>query len=950
MIDLYEVLTDGLITRLKNDLFKLPQGSITLDMLDKVTEGAIETLGKQHPELLTKDFIDKAGTKIFNTLRNEFTTVDFSSAHVSESKSIKYRKISKEDIFNLNKDSYYWNRYKKFKSYTRTESFINSQSRDVDRILQLMPSPLTSEKESFISLGMVIGDVQAGKTGNYSVLINKAADLGYKLIIVLTGMTENLRSQTQKRLDEDFIGATSEAGKKASPRQYVGVSRISSDLSKLPLSITDQNNDFSKNAVTNFSIASIQSPVVIVTKKHSTILSNMIEFLSRQNHGEGIAGKITVPTLIIDDESDNASVDTAKEDEDPKQINRKIRLLVKICKQVSYIAYTATPYANIFIDPDRIKVDSETGIELIDLYPRDFIVALKAPTNYCGGDFFYSDDDEIKHATYVKHLIDDAGEVFPLNHQKNDPVNFLPNSLKKAIYEYFLAIAIKSIRRKAGIIPDYDIHDSMLINVSRFTDYQNEVFKLVDNFVTNYVLNQLFNDIENEKEGTLWFELKKVYLNHYFNVAKVPETWSKIKSELIELSQINNELVKVIAIHSQSNDVLEYTKTPARYIAIGGFKLSRGLTLEGLTVSYFYRRSIMYDTLMQMARWFGYRDGYQDLIRLYTTCECATWYQQINKATVELKEYLLDMERQKKEPRDFGVKVRSTEAALLVTARNKMRATDEIELELDFSGSCNETFYVDPRPDIAKYNLEISSEFVGSIASEFKQIKKEQHGNGYIAKNVQGNLVEIFLRKLNLHTANTWVRGEALVSFIMENIDSAYPKWDIALLDVIGGKERHSLVKGLEVGIAHRTTSFKRDMALPANFKDDIKYKLPLGDNGRVSSNGMEATGLYKEDLFNSGIFKTKNSKTKRDDQAARRFRAERNMNPLLVLQIVNVSIKQDIEVLEEKKHIVDLLSEQNTHLAVYISLPGKGKTNVKKYRVNRNFVKEYYGEVDIDD
>jgi hypothetical protein len=358
----------------------------------------------------------------------------------------------------------------------------------------------------------------------------------------------------------------------------------------------------------------------------------------------------------------------------------------------------------------------------------------------------------------------------------------------------------------------------------------------------------------------------------------------------------------------------------------------------------------MYDTLMQMARWFGYRDGYQDLIRLYTTCECATWYEQINKATVELKEYLLDMERQKKEPREFGVKVRSTEAALLVTARNKMRATDEIELELDFSGSCNETFYVDPRPNIAKHNIESAKEFVGSIANEFKEIQKEQHGFGHIAKNVEGNLIQLFLRKLNLHSANTWVRGDALVSFIMENIDSAYPKWDVALLDVLGAKNRHPFVKGLEVGIAKRTTSFRRDMALPPNFKDDIKYKLPLGDNGRVSSNGMEATGLYKEDLLNAGVFKTKNSKTKRDDQAARRFRAERNMNPLLVLQIVDIALKEETEVPTDKQHIVDLLEEQSTHLAVYISIPGKGKSNVKKYRVNRNFVKEYYGEVDIDD
>mgnify|MGYP000542509676 CR=1 FL=1 len=182
---------------------------------------------------------------------------------------------------------------------------------------------------------------------------------------------------------------------------------------------------------------------MIVTKKNTTILTNILSWLPENN----------TPTLIIDDESDNASVNTSKEDENPKAINSKIRLLIARCQKVAYVAYTATPYANIFIDPERedeVNEQAESGNvrTLVDLYPRDFIVALQAPTNYCGGDFFYSNSEDIENASSVKVMIDDAENYFPLKHKKDDTVLELPPSLKAAIYEFYLAIAVKELRRK----------------------------------------------------------------------------------------------------------------------------------------------------------------------------------------------------------------------------------------------------------------------------------------------------------------------------------------------------------------------------------------------------------------------------------------------------------------------------------------------------------------------
>jgi hypothetical protein len=918
----------------------------SLNDIEIKAEEAFNFLLTTFPNIFTEEHKTKVINKIIAMLKKEFVVVVFGETVGSISNEIKYEKISSEEIAEA---SYYWEKYKTYKLRTRTPSFITAQSRDVDRILKMMPSPI--KNVSFQSFGMVIGDVQAGKTGNYSVLINKAADIGYKLIIVLTGMTENLRSQTQKRLDEDFVGATSEAGKQS--RMFVGVGTVGPhEPSRVPTCITDQSNDFKKRSVANFILESQNSPVVIVTKKNSSILSNILNFLSGQTHGEKIQDTIRVPTLIIDDESDNASVDTAKEDEDPKAINKKIRLLVNMCNQVSYVAYTATPYANIFIDPDLEKQDSESGVTLVDLYPKDFIVALKAPSNYCGGDFFYSDDPDIKYADKVKVLIEDAGEenAFPLKHTKKDIPTILPKSLKKAIFEFFLAIAIKSIRRKKGRIPLYDKHDSMLINVSRFTDYQNETHKLIDDFVQSSVLNKLYTNPEDESESSIWQQLKLTYLEHYQVVIEDKVSWKNIKQELVSLIQENPNFVEIVAIHSQSKDELLYGSEPKRYIAIGGFKLSRGLTLEGLTISYFYRKSIMYDTLMQMARWFGYRDGFKDLVRLYTTKECASWYDHINKATIELKEYLVVMERQKKEPSEFGIKVRSTEEALIVTSLNKMRSTEELDVGLDFSGKCVETFYVDPRPERALYNIEKGKEFVSSLRSKFQRIHKEQQGAGFIAKDISGFAVNQFLRRLNIHNANVWARGQTLISFINDNIDGMYGKWDIALLDV-KGNEGFDFCEGVKVGVAKRSTSFQRDLQLPnPRCKEDNKYKLPLGDNGRVSSAGMEATGLFKEDCENFGISKKVDGRTHINDSAARQFRAERRMNPLLVLQIVDIRINDKAKVSDRKSHVSDLINVQPRHLVVYLSLPGIGNANVKKYRVNRNFVKDWFGELEQDD
>jgi hypothetical protein len=221
--------------------------------------------------------------------------------------------------------------------------------------------------------GLVVGHVQSGKTANYIGLINKAADAGYKLIILIAGIHSNLRSQTQERIDEGFVGRDSDQilGGRANAN-VLGVGNINRTFK--PVSYTSRAHDFGKARADGLgiSINNLSDPAIFVIKKNRSLLTNLIEWL----HGTSATGdRLTMPMLVIDDEADNASINTAADPDKPNTINRLIRELLKTSTRNTYIGYTATPFANIFIDPE-----TEDELRGKDLFPRDFIVGLDAPS------------------------------------------------------------------------------------------------------------------------------------------------------------------------------------------------------------------------------------------------------------------------------------------------------------------------------------------------------------------------------------------------------------------------------------------------------------------------------------------------------------------------------------------------------------------------------------------
>lgn len=838
--------------------------------------------------------------------------------------------IDKNALSNL---QYYWPRYCHFfDKKGLSKKILEATDEATNRILQLTPR---TDQDSFLCKGMVIGDVQAGKTDNYTALINKASDLGYRLVIVLTGITENLRAQTQARLDSDFIGALSDAQGIKGNQEAIGVGLVESDLSKRPGTFTDRAQDFKQTP--RFNLHAQKSPVLIVSKKNASILRRIDAWINSQIPA-GYSG-VDLPVLLIDDEADNASVNTGKEDEDPKTINRLIRQIIQKCSKITYIAYTATPFANIFIDPDS---QGDTA-DSVDLYPSDFIIALEAPPNYCGGRFFFDEDASV-FSNHIREVIADASEHIDLSHKSDFAPSTLPPSLYEAIDSFFIAAAIKDIRREKGIIPTRSRFDSMLINMSRFTKVQSEIYFIVVMHVRDISNALSLGDLG---ENAVLARLERLFYEHYATVANVEETWDDIKRALIKMDRPD-----VLRVHAMSDTELDYSEaSSSKVIAVGGLKLSRGLTLEGLVISYFYRQSMMYDTLMQMARWFGYRDGYKDLLRLWTTADAADWYLHITRATEELKAFLIKMERAKLEPDEFGIRVRSHPESLLVTAKNKMRSGSEHTERVRFDDSLKETFFVDCREAERLRQTEITKSWIKSLDKEPELIRTRQDRiRGYWYKNISGMQIVDFFSNFNPHKGNMWARLSAYKIYLSERSDYELRNWDVVIQSNTAGIAADSIKEdfglGFEIYAQNRSTTLKRQSAKSESLKhlEAFAYELPLGDNGKVGQGNFELFGLTQDQIDELG--------TKPTPEEIRKYKADNGLNPLLVIHLVSVtadasSVAKNIEDRTDAyKEAIMAVNPQNPYVALSFSIPPadinfEGVT----YVLNRNARRELWGD-----
>lgn len=538
-----------------------------------------------------------------------------------------------------------WNAYSRLlRSKMYTPKTLQVMGERTDLVLDYAGDPL--QEGSWSRRGLVIGDVQSGKTSNYLGLFNKAADAGYKVFILLAGSTDNLRKQTQERVDEGFVGKDSALLgidlNSLGRSMNVGVGKFGVSAQ----SFTTVHKDFQTGLVKNMNleIASLNSPVVFVVKKNKRILDNLATWLSNQQSEDR---KLQMPMLLLDDEADYASINTNDADADPTAINKSIVSLLGLFEKNSYVGFTATPFANVLIDDEAPE----------DLFPKDFIFALESPDNYFGPERMFHEDV----AETFLQTIQDASPVFPFKHRASLRVASLPESLIEAINSFVLVNAIRDLRGQS------EMKRSMLVNVSRYKRVQSQVYDLILDFVSDLRNAINFHQLEG---SNLMTQLEAQFLREFPNCGS---SWTEVRAALANASDsISVQLVNSDSKKGGWDEAYKYAG--ARVIGVGGDVLSRGLTLEGLSTSYFYRKSAAYDTLMQMGRWFGYRDGYEDLCRLWIDQEVSSWYAFIAKAISELRDDLYTMRQAGLTPKEFGLAVLRHPGSLLsVTAFNKQR-------------------------------------------------------------------------------------------------------------------------------------------------------------------------------------------------------------------------------------------------------------------------------------
>ena len=728
------------------------------------------------------DCDEAAKTRLFIDMEYEYKIVHNKGQAIFNDYGEKREWYSNSKI----QDNFFWSRYKDYLINHSSISRISINLLDditLPDIMNCLGNPNDALDKPRLRRGLIIGDVQSGKTATYTGLICKAADAGYKVVILLTGITENLRRQTQERIDEGIVGITLKKEGKIERYPRVGVGLDNKQIKAT--SVTSTLNDFVGNCNKITMSLANNSLVLFVIKKNVSVLQRLFNWLREQNI-DPVKGYVDVPMLLIDDEADNASVNTRKDETDPTRTNKLIRQICNLFMNSTYVGFTATPFANVFIDPDSVD-----AMQHADLFPEHFIYALEAPSNYVGADkIFYPEGTFYHNLRYItditepdyaseeyKDLVQNNLEVlnsgtFYYKHKKEWD-GILPDSLRESILCFCLANVVRDLRGQSKE------PRSMLVNMSRFIHVQ----KVITGHVAEW-FEAVFNDIRvnfNEDASKnhhlpLYGELRSLWEKHFSQVNDV--TFARVSQKAILLAALEKIEVKMVNGSKQSAS-LNYKENPSlRVIAIGGLALSRGLTLEGLMVSYFYRNTATFDVLMQMGRWFGYRRGYEDLFQIWTSHTSALWYAEVARASAELKNDIREMFDQQLTPKDFGIKVRDNCDDLQITASNKMRTAVSKDMMYSFYGNIYDTPYITSNIDHNKINTQQVQDLASHLLSQgyplrftdYRKANKDANdtsdGSSRYFADVPKDVVVEFLRGNKYSMANPRFDAKNIISFL----------------------------------------------------------------------------------------------------------------------------------------------------------------------------------------
>lgn len=767
-------------------------------------------------------------------------------------------------------DFYYWARLRRFYMETGVlpAHVLATLDHDTDQVLDRCGDPL--QHDTGARRGMVMGHVQSGKTTNYSALICKAADAGYKVVILLAGITNSLRAQTQERLDETFIGKKSVFG--AVAPELLPIHNFAS-VRRIPSYGTSRDADF----VTGrdgmfFSLSGHSEPIIFVTKKNKGVLERLRDWLDVQ---EDLAD---FPLMMIDDEADNASINTAKDPRRTTAINGIIREILGRFPRSAYVGYTATPFANIFIDPETPK-DMKTD----DLFPRHFIKALDPPTNYVGSRRVFWENGDLRPP--MVRVVGDYGSVLPLNHQSHEVPSELPPSLLKAVRVFCLTRAIRVLRGQGRK------HCSMMVNVSRFNSIQDAVHGLVYEYLTllrDAVTVHAGLPVEAQTDPAM-LELQATFDEEFGDLGT---SFGDVLPVLLEA--VSSIETRVVNMRGGVLDYSAHRDTGLHVIAVGGLALSRGLTLEGLTVSYILRNTGASDTLMQMARWFGYRPGYEDICRLYLPKISLDHYESVDDATEELRLEVKRMERLHMTPADFGLKVRQSPLAMRVTAANKMRTATALTIAQDYSARHVEGHALVNNADVNARNEEVVKTLFDAITKHGIE-RDTAKPDVLLWKNVPATLVMHAMRTFEFSPAHPDLAPisdtSLLLDYVTDRARGELASWDVAVAQLASGKTVS--VAGFDVRPRERNAGTLKDGT----------YRV-TGQRNRVADKRDVEFGMSEEELLRADEIRNA------EGIGAERAACAARSRPLLIVHVFNAKLPEDPasdERLEFDKPVVTL-------------------------------------------
>ncbi|WP_083871749.1 Z1 domain-containing protein [Brachybacterium muris] len=662
-----------------------------------------------------------------------------------------------------------WVNYRNVLGEKLPEVAIGSLDLSTERIVGMLANPVTPHDKR---KGLVVGYVQSGKTANYTGVIAKAIDQGYRIIIVLSGMHTNLRRQTQVRLVNDLR-----------TQQLLQERKLSY------VSLTSADGDFADPQRYIANLGNAQSVLIGVVKKNVTRLDRVAEFL-RQVNRENPDMLLDRPVLIIDDESDQATPNSAKLGAKVTAINGAIRAIWAQVKTGAYVAYTATPFANIFINPADKK----------DLYPEDFVASLPRPDGYMGVKEFFGSTrtaDKAESAEQLEHRVSrdvSAESEAVLVPRGRDITGYAPEmvpELKLALHWFLIATAVRRLREETPF------HSSMLVHTSHRVHAHERLADVIESYLTD--VSSSAAEIEEDVRALFLEEIDQASeLRSRHERPDWAEVWAQITTML------EQQQVIVRTDNAASKERLEYPDDdPQTVIAVGGGTLSRGLTLEGLVTSFFLRTSNTYDTLLQMGRWFGFRFGYADLVRVWVAPGLMEEYAFLAEVEEDLRGEIARMDKENLTPAVIGLKVMLHPGRLQITAGNKMRAAQLVEA-LNGGQRYQVTYLDKSTAGIQRNQIAAERLIRTSLDNGAVHIESE---SGHLLRSVTSISVLEFLEDAWIPAAYPWMQADAVKAWLEKNAPDA--TWNIALMSPRGERPTYSFTEGISVRTASRTPEKK---------------------------------------------------------------------------------------------------------------------------------------------